>query len=241
MLRIVLIALFISGCTLTAPATNLDTPVPTTTLVARFGYLDMPYLGGDAGAVSVEAGATITVNWLEFPADAARYAIFQIPYNGEAQLIAVDLGDGDGVSVLWTVPQDFVGSLRGEAYDQNDTIIGVAFSPESVSADSIPPTPAIAELFEGEPPASECIAANTSPGWGTIMDNPLTLNMIGDLPPRLGAVVVGQMTTPDGNRFYQITLQNARLENGVTAELGWVAADVMTVYEPCSNIPEVSP
>lgn len=243
-MRFVMLIMLLSGCNLMTPLNSSETLVPPTpqdlNSVPTVGYLDMPYLGGDAGSVAVESGATIPVAWVEFPAGAARYAFFQTTDDG-TQLIADDFDASDGVEVLWTVPEDFVGSLRAEAYDQNSTIIGVAFSPESVGAATIPPTPAVEELFEGAPPAQECIAANVSPGWASIYDSPITLNFIGDLPPRLGAVVVGQMTRDDGELFYQITLENARLEARVTAELGWVYEEVMSIYEPCSSIPEATP
>lgn len=205
-------------------------------IVPTEGYLDMPYLFADAGMVSIEAGATLPVTWEDYPAGAERYAVFA----NQRVLIGEDSDASDGVQVQWNVPEDFSGSLWGEAYDQNGTLVGVAFSPPDVGAAVIPPTPSIAELFVGEPPAQECIGANLSPFGDATIYGTLSFDDdgIGILPHGLGTVVVGRAERPpDGLGFYQITLENVQLNEGVTAELGWVLDRLISVYPPCSNIP----
>ena len=53
---LVLLLLLLAACNLTSPLSSSDTPVPSTpqdlNSIPTVGYLDMPYLGGDAGHVS---------------------------------------------------------------------------------------------------------------------------------------------------------------------------------------------
>jgi hypothetical protein len=46
----------------------------------------------------------------------------------------------DGVQVQWTVPENFIGTLRAEAY-RGPTLVGVAFSVGGLVAEPAPASP----------------------------------------------------------------------------------------------------
>jgi hypothetical protein len=87
------------------------------------GSLEMPYLYAEGGMVVVEEGATIPVTWLDYPEDADRY-LFSTT---SGISIGAPQDNSDGVQVQWTVPENFYGTLRAEAY-RGPTLVGVAFS-----------------------------------------------------------------------------------------------------------------
>ena len=206
----------------------------------QIGYLEMPYLFADAGMVAIEGDATLPLTWVDFPPEAVRYTIIS---TYDQVVIGEDTDNSDGVQIQWDVPLGYSGALHGEAYDADGTLIGIAHSPPDVAAVTIPPTPTIAELFEGTPPADDCIARQSLMMGDVYIFDKLDLhNPIGNLSSNQGAVVVGQAARPsDGLLFYRITLENAQLNEGVTAELGWVVADYMAIYEPCAEIPNILP
>ena len=70
------------------------------------GQIDMPYLFGDAGMISVASGETIPVTWKDFPPDAARYVLVNID---DQSVLAEATDSSDGVVFQWDVPIGFSG------------------------------------------------------------------------------------------------------------------------------------
>src|SRR3990172_7067383 len=59
-----------------APADPSPQPSPSQTRIPALGQLDFPYESADAGNVTILAGTTIVVTWLDAPSGAQQYDFF---------------------------------------------------------------------------------------------------------------------------------------------------------------------
>ena len=211
----------------TPPAPPLDPsppPSPAHTRIPAVGELDFPYESADAGNVTILAGTTIVVTWMDAPRGAQRYDFFLTWEEAHTPiLLGTDPEPSDGVSIQWIVPEHLSASLSAIAYFADGSMVA--------------PFPSFA-LYSGQaPPDNVCTIRSRSPGVADLFrEHSLDSENFAYITPGTFQPVLGR--TSDG--WYWIDATGAYdLQTGqVASGMGWVSdRSPISLFGPCEDVP----
>jgi len=207
-----------------APEDPSPQPSLSQNRIPELGQLDFPYESADAGNVTILAGTTMVVTWLDAPSGAQRYDFFFTPEEDRTPvLLGTDSDPSDGASIQWLVPEHLSGSLSAIAYFTDGS--------------TVTSLPSFA-LYSGQAlPDDACTIRSISVGVVDIFrERSLDAENFAYITPGTVQPVLGR--TSDG--WYWIDATGAYdLETGEAASgTGWVSdRSPIGLFGPCADVP----
>lgn len=189
------------------------------------GNIDLPYFGGDAGTVGLQAGATISVTWEDAPPGAIFYMFL---WHGEPPLfIGIDMNADDGASVDWKVPENIGGKAVGFALFSDGTWRMTRVTSLDYGSGKAPPEGICVVHYSSN--AAEVFDNNPNAGAYRI------LGYLRDYAPLLEIV-----DDAEGFRWYRVDLSDASVlspldDNLDVPETGWVYG-IARLLGDCSGL-----
>jgi hypothetical protein len=163
------------------------------------GQVSIPYIFGDAGMVTMQAGVFLPVTWSDPPPDAALYVLlWDSHYSRFPALIGVDTNAVDGVIVQWKIPERLGGMPFGVAIYADGRIVHSHQSHLEYGSGSAPPEGICtvgysgmdgANIFGGEQPTTDFWLGQLE-GYAPVLERVVDAQGIGWLSIALSEAII---------------------------------------------------